>query len=434
MVHGLVIAGPAAAQGVVIQADGTVNTGYTETTQTVFVPDPMPNAADVRSTSTGTLFTELRPGLMLQSSSRRVTWRLGYLFGAILAADRDQPFTYTNQANAALVAELTKFTILSLTAALAQGGNSFLLGQRAADAGQPEIRAQGNPSLVTVSAGEMLAWEAGRHTTLQQALLGSMTAPQDNLGARNGSLTGSLSINQHLDERDAVGLEVRANASTLRPLPDLPAYPSYAASIRARWNRDFSLQWNGLVTAGVGEVFTDTGSRPLAIFPVASAAARYSFGGNAIGALEYTHDIATNLQVGTVSLTDQITARGVLTLDVEKMRVLAFSAGYLHNQPIGGASALVAASTGSAVQGDIGFTTALRKNLLATARYSVGYQFDQDGNLGPTLIHIFLVGITGRYTNTDQVVRPVPSRGQRVDGSDGQGFPVVVDAPVDPPP
>jgi hypothetical protein len=433
----LALAGRAAAQGVIYQADGTVNTGFTETSQSVAAPDPMPAPGDVRSTSTGTLFTEIRPGIMIQSGTPRVTWRLGYLFSGIVALASESSLGYTNQGNFALAAELSKFTIFTLNASAAQGGTSFLLGQQAADMGQPQIRAPGNPSLVTATAGELVAWEAGRHTNVTESVQGAMNAPQDDLSARNTSLTGSLSLNQQLDDRDIGGLEVRGNVSTLQPLQlGLAGYTSYASSIRLRWNRDISRQWNGFAAVGIGQEFTDTGSKPLAFFPVGQLAARYSFGSNAIGAIEYVHDIATNLQVGTVSLTDQLTARGSILFSVEKRRVLSFSTGFLHNQPIGDASILVVAATGDAVQGDVGFTTALSKNILATARYSVGYQFGQDstfGGFGPTLIQILFVGITGRYSNTEQFIRPVPTRGQRVDGSDGVGFPVVVDAPADTP-
>ena len=254
MVLGLVIGGRAAAQGVVYQADGSVNSGYTQATQSVVSPDPMPDPADVKSTSTGAFFTEIRPGILIQSGSPRVTWRVGYMFAGILSVTTDQSIAYTNQANLSLAAELTRFTTLTLLGSAAQGGSSFLLGQQAADAGQPQIRAPGNPSLITASVGETIAWEARKHTTLQQSLSAALSAPQDNFEARNSILTGALSLNQVVDPRDALGLELRASVSWLQELDmSLPAYKTTMNSVRARWNRDISQQWNAVASAGVND-------------------------------------------------------------------------------------------------------------------------------------------------------------------------------------
>jgi len=139
----LALAGRAAAQGVIYQLDGTVNTGYTETTQSLAAPDPMPGPGDARSTSTGTLFTEIRPGIMIQSGTPRVTWRAGYLFSGIIALASDSSLGYTNQGNLALAAELSKFTILTLAASAAQGGTvvpARPAGRRHGAAGDPRAR------------------------------------------------------------------------------------------------------------------------------------------------------------------------------------------------------------------------------------------------------------------------------------------------------
>ncbi|MEO7729970.1 MAG: hypothetical protein ABIY55_03290, partial [Kofleriaceae bacterium] len=151
---------------------------------------------------------------------------------------------------------------------------------------------------------------------------------------------------------------------------------------------------------------------------------------NTVAAIDFSHGTATNLQVGAISLTDKITARGIITLDPDVSRSLAFSAGFLHNEPLGEIDATVAAGTGNAVQGDAGFTTAISRRIIASVRYSVAYQFGQGGNLQPTLAHIFFIGITGSYRNAEGPTRALPARGNRVDGSDAEGFPVIVDKPT----
>jgi hypothetical protein len=207
-------------------------------------------------------------------------------------------------------------------------------------------------------------------------------------------------------------------------------YKSYTSSALVHWNHDISLNWNGMINAGVEQVFTDTGSKPLAFLPTGTLALHYSPQPDVGGGFEFSHGTATNLQVGSVSLTDSLTARGNLMLDARKARALTFSGGFLHNEPIGDINALVAAGTGNAVQVDAGFTTAIRLNVQASARYSLAYQFGQGGGIAPTLVHIFLVGVTASFKNTTRPVRPLPRRGRRVDGGDSVGFPVVEDAPT----
>jgi hypothetical protein len=314
--------------------------------------------------------------------------------------------------------------VLILSTAIAQGGTAFQLSQRAASEGTPELRAPGNPNTVTASLSEAVAWQARKYLQVQHSFLVAVTAPEDNLGGATSAFTGTLSLERPF-ERNVVGVQLRAELSRLSPvLADLDPYTSLSNAILGRWNHDFTPSWNGFVSAGIEQVYTDTGNRSLAFFPTGSGILRYS-AESAVGSLEWTHGSATNLQVGAVSLTDLVTARGILTIDAFKARALSFSAGFLHNAPIGEAAPTVAAATGNAIQGDAAFTTALSRRILASVRYSVAYQFDQSGGLQPTLAHIFYLGVTGSYSNTNQIQRPFPKLGQRVDGSDSQGFPVV---------
>ncbi len=415
---------PAAAQRTVYEADGTVNVGYTQTTRATFQADPMADPGDVPDSSVGGFFTEIRPGISMLAGSARFAWRFGYVFAGNLALDGDHTLGYSNQANAALAAQLTKYTLMTLNGSFAQGGTSALLSQQPAENGQPELRAPGNPNLLSVSVAEAIAWEVGRQTSLQHSVSANVSAPQNALGDRNSAVATTLSL-ERLYSRDTFGVEVRGSVSWLRPLQaGVTPYKSVTSSLLGRWNHDFSWQWNALVAAGVEQVFTDTGSRPLAFLPTGNASVRYTVG-NTVAAVDVTHGTATNLQVGSVSISDRVTARGVITLDADKQRMVSFSAGFLHNEPIGDASPLVAAGLGNAVQADAAFNTAITKKVLAQVRYSAAYQFGQGDNVGSTLAHVFLVGVTATYSNSDEGRRRLPGRGVRVDGGDAEGFPVV---------
>jgi hypothetical protein len=433
----LVVAGrPAAAQGTMIQLDGSVNVGATQTTQATFVADPNSDKEDIPASSVSTLYTELRPGIILQTGSPRLSWRFGYTFSGNISLAGEQVLAYSNQANGALIAELTKFTNLTVTGSAAQGGTSFLLSQQAADMGQPAIRAPGNPNLLSATLGEAVTWAIGRDLALQHSLIGALSAPQDALRDANTALNATLSL-EKLFTRDTAGIELHAGISWLTSLQaDTGSYTTTTSALLGRWNHDFTYAWNALVLGGVEQVFTDTGSKPLALLPTGSASVRYSANTTA-GGLELSHGTTTNLQVGSVAITDRLTARGSVTIDPIKARALSFSAGVLHNQPLGDVAAQVAAGTGNALQADAGFTTSIARNLLATARYSVAYQFGQGSGIGSTLAHIFLIGVTASYSNTNRIVRPLPLRGVRVDGSDSKGppdaddkgFPVIDEPP-----
>jgi hypothetical protein len=416
----------AVAQSVLVQADGALNVGYTQITQGTTQPDPNPQAPDVHQTQVSGLVTEFRPGILIQSGSPRLSWTAGYTFGANVAITGGQGASYSNQANVAAVASLTKFTTLTLSASFGQGGTTFLLSQTSAEAGQPALRAPGNPDTISATGVEAITWEAIPHVQVLHSLVASTSAPQDALDERSSSLTGSLAVERPFS-RDIPGIELRANISWLRPLQDsTPPYISLSNALLGRLNHDFSLSWNGFISLGVENVFTDTGSKALAFLPTGSASLRYTYGD--VGAsLEFRHGSATNLQVGAVSLTDQLTGRGVFILDPRSARVISFSAGFLRNTPIGEVSPAVSAGNGDAFQGDASFTTSLARNLLFNVRYSIAYQFDQGGDVPPSLAHIFLVGVTGRYSNTERQQLPLPVRGRRVDGTDSIGFPVVDD-------
>jgi hypothetical protein len=326
-----------------------------------------------------------------------------------------------------MAAELSKYTTLTVAGTFAQGASSFLIAQKAADKSTPEIRRTGNPDVISAAILESMGWAAGKHLTVRQGLSGSVSGPQDDFSERNAAWTFTLGLDREF-ERNTFGGEIRASMSWLRSLrSDVHLYHSVTNAIAGRWNHDFSVGWNGLFTAGLEQVYTDTGSEPLAFSPAGSATVRYA-AYNMIGAVSLSHGTATNLQVGSISLTDQVTVSGIFTLDPRVSRALSFSAGFLHNEPLGESSARVASGTGNAVQADAGFTTALSRNIVASARYSLSYQFDQV-KLEPALAHIFFLGVTGTYRNTEKPTRALPVRGQRVDGADGEGFPSVSDKP-----
>lgn len=406
---------PAFAETAVL-LDGAANLNLNETTAEVRNGEGSSASRTSRRVS-----AEVRPGLVLQFGSPRLAWRVGYLFAGSFNLYGEGSSSYSNAADVALAAELTKRSTLMVGGSLTQGSTLFQRSQRAADAGQPGFRAPGDPDRVTTMLSESFAWEASPETRLRQGIAATLSAPQSDLGLFSAEVAGAIGVD-HTFQRDAIGVELRPSFSWLRPLRvDEDAFASITNSLVGSWNRDLSRSWNGQVVAGVQQVATFAGSHPLAILPTGSLAAGCTVG-NAAGSLAFTHGAATNLETGTVSVSDAVVLRGVVDLDPLRVRVVSASAGFMHAEPLGETSARVAAGTGNSVQGDVGLVWELSPALLSTVRYSVAYQFGQAADLPSSLAHALLIGLTARYGNARQVP-PMPTPGRRVDGSDAVGFP-----------
>jgi hypothetical protein len=311
---------------------------------------------------------------------------------------------------------------MTWSAGFTQGSTSFQLTQKTADAGMPQVRAPDSPDLVTGSLTEAIGWEATEHLRLAQSVSALFSAPQDDLGQWAVTLVAPVSLDR-VYPRDAVGLEFRPSFSLLRPLDaGAAAYDNITNSLLARWNHDFAFRWNALFSAGIEQVLTLSGSYPLAILPTGGVTVQYLMQ-NAVGSFTYSHGAMTDLQTGTVAASDLVSVRGSLSLDPVRARQLSASAGFVHNEPIGLPPAAAAAGSGNAVQADVGLGWALSDTLVATARFTLAYQFGQGGGLQSALTSVVLIGVTARYQNI-RLFLPMPSLGgQRVDGADAVGFP-----------
>jgi len=95
----LAAARPAAAQMLEVEADGTLNIGYTQISQSTFQADPMAEPGDIPDDSSSRLFTEIRPGIALQVGRPRLSWRFAYQFSGILALEGSP--SYANQGTVA---------------------------------------------------------------------------------------------------------------------------------------------------------------------------------------------------------------------------------------------------------------------------------------------------------------------------------------------
>lgn len=409
----MVLGGSATAQ-TTWQAGAAADLGYSRTTGTSAV-------------TANRTYSDVRPSLALQFGSPRMVWRAACLFAGSITLRGEDPHSYSNQAELSLAAALTPRSTLSLHGAVTQGSTAFQISQRSADAGQPGFRAPGNPEQVSAALGESYVWEASARSRLQQGVTASLSAPQDSLGHYSAEITGSLGLDRSFGS-DSIGAELTSRASLLRPLTAQSGrYVSNTNALRGRWSRDFGRRWNGQLTAGVEQVLTFAGSYPLAVLPSGSLNINYFHGGAAgstaaAGSIGFHHGTMSDLQTGTMSVSDDVFLRGSIGFGATGRTRLSASAGFLSARPLGQSDARAAPGTGKAVQGDVGFVMGLSDALFATARYSAAYQFAQTAGLEPSLVHVVLVGLTATYGDTRRAA-PVPTQGSRVDGGDAVGFP-----------
>ncbi len=117
------------------------------------------------------------------------------------------------------------------------------------------------------------------------------------------------------------------------------------------------------------------------------------------------------LETGTLSESDEVVLRATMSLDPDRRRVLAGSAGFVSLRPPIVGPAVAAAST--ALRGDVGLVWGLSTWLQATVRYSISHQYWSGTS---STVHVLLAGLTFHFSNADRLP-PVPAPGQRVDGA-----------------
>jgi hypothetical protein len=398
-----ILAGRPAGAQTIFQADGSAGLGYTRTALT-----PLESRR---------LYAEVRPALVLRFGSPWLAWQAGYLFAGSLTLDGTGTSSYSNRLSLSLAADLSQKAALSASAVVTQGGSAFQLTQGAPEAGQPAFRAPGNPDLVTATVAEAFSWDPSPHLNLGQGLLASASAPQDSLRRASTSLTGSMTLDR-LFSQDAVGAALLPGFALLRPLAEgAPDVRIVTTSLIGSWNHDFNRTWNAQVTAGATHVVAVGPGHPTTVVPVGSLTGRY-LGNDSVVSLEVTRAVATNLQTGTESVSEEVTLRGGVSLDPIRQRQLGASVGFLRARSLGEVTPGAAAGSGKAAQGDVGLVWGLSDVLLATARYSIAYQFE--GAASESLVHVALVGITVRYSSAPYMP-PMPTPGRRVDRGDAVG-------------
>lgn len=355
---------------------------------------------------------EARPALVLQRESERVAWRAGYLFSGGLALGDGEGSSYANHLALTLGADLDDRTTLAVGFAATQGDAEFRLSQRPAAEGEPAFRAPESPAMVTTALEQTLAWQPTARLRLTQAARAATSAPQDDLGRASLDVAAPVGA-ERVFQRDELGVAWSPRLSVLRRLTGepAPAVRVVTNTLAGSWNHDFDPRWNAQATAGVEHVNRLGGDTPSRIQPAGTLVVRY-FAGDAEAALEYRHGATASLETGAMTLADEAVLRGIVSFG--RARQLAASTGWLRSRPLAGAEP----ARGDAVSGDVGLFWDLSEQLIASARYSVAYQFDAGAGVPSSLVHVAVVSLAARWGNSPYVPPVSVLGGGRVDGGD----------------
>ncbi len=357
---------------------------------------------------------EARPALTLQVGTPRLVWRAGYLLAYDLDAYGES--TSSHFASLSLAAEPSPRTLVTAGASFTQGGVAFRISQPPADAGRPALLDPGGGVLLTGTFRQTLGWEASPSLRLGQELRASQAARPDAFDDRNRTVAGLLRLDW-LRQSSSLGLGGGASLASLKPL-DSPSWQphldSWTCSLLGAWSLDVDERWSGQLTAGL-QLVRVVGQAPDALSPAGGLVIRYAAGpGEA--SLTAQHAILPMLETGTLSESDEVVLRATMSLDPDRRRVLAGSAGFVSLRPPIVGPAVAAAST--ALRGDVGLVWGLSTWLQATVRYSISHQYWSGTS---STVHVLLAGLTFHFSNADRLP-PVPAPGQRVDGSDSVRF------------
>jgi len=358
---------------------------------------------------------EALPALTLHFGSERIVLRARYLFSAALSLQGEGSSSYANLLGLSMAAQLTERSTATLSASASQGGTIFRLSQR--EVAQAELRPAGSASRVAGMAIQTLSWEAAPGLRLGQMAGAFFDAPQDALSAANAVYSGTLSADR-VFPRDSFGAIFTTRYAQLHPATDPlgPAVRAAAYSLQGNWNRDLDQEWNAQLTAGFEHVAGEGPSSPQL---VGSLAVRY-LAGKWTGAVQLRRGAAANLEVGSMSLSDEVVFHATHLLDFLPRGTASASAGYLHATPLRAAG--VAAGSGQAVSTDLGVSWDLWGPFQASLRYALSRALATSGTTTSTT-HILLGSVTYRYSTAEQTPSPVPTPGGRVDGGDGVRFP-----------
>ena len=421
------LATPATAR-VTFQFSGALNLGWTD--NVLNTPLARSGAPFPQSPAIADFFGDIRPSLVLTTSSSRVIQALIYTFSYTYFFRNSSANAYSNTlswSGAFLPSKRTDLLLTVLAAQTEQTTAGF-----ATDPSQPTLLLPGRINTASVSLREQLGIDAAQRLRVLQLLAFSGTIP---ISPRTLAPNLSADLGATVDYRwrkAALGLVLNVNyfyAFEVRGAGPIQGDGSidpnalltrdqgfFTNSLIARWRQDFGHFWSSELGLGVLHTITQQGSGSR-FGPAANAALRYLRPEAALS-LTYAHTTQPSPLLAQLFLSDTVALTASTPLGIESRITLTTTASYSYSRQLltdGGQGA-----AGHLVTADVSLNYMPIVGLSIYLRGQTSYQrgLDDTPTPLPTVRRdVILVGISGFYPATAAAI--VPRRqGTRVDGSD----------------
>lgn len=368
-------------------------------------------------------FSQLSPGVLFTSETRRMIQVASYTFTANLFVSHTEANSYSNDLAWNSIYSLSAVSELGLSAGASNGRiNTFNLQSAASDTGLDQLP-NGGVSFVSADVSQFLRRELTRAWRAQQRSAFRVFKPIGD----SSSLGTNLSWNntagvQHSWQYDSLGLDMRADFTRFGTAVGTESNKQLTVGPNLRYLHDFTDSLSGELGAGAVLVVQadDFGQRIAQ--PVATAAVRYiREGGRA--EVAYRHSVAPNLFVAQTTVNDEVSLRAGLPVPFVDRAAISGSVGYQQGRIVDVQMGGLIGST-KLFLADVAASWSPNESLAVSLRYQ---RFDQLRSQAATATsrsyarNQVLLSLSGRYPSRDAAT--VPSRlDARVDESNEQNL------------
>jgi hypothetical protein len=304
VVASLLLAPSVRAQDVSAQGVFTASIGYTD--NVAFTPEP---SEESPAEPEADIFSVLSPGVVVTYARPRSLYRFNYLFTTNLFFTHPEGNTVGNLVGLASRFETTETTSLILSVGAEQGQlNQVTIGGASAGSAV-DFLAPTDAVYFRLTAGQGFEKALTPDTTFFQSLAGSIYLPIDQ--DRAYTVDGTLGVSRQWENDTGTltaGVGYTQFENGFIATEPVDATHQLLNRITASWVHQYSEHWFHQLDLGVLLAMTLNEGGGRLVHPVGLAAVRY-LRPEAQASLEYSHNAAPNVFLGTNLLSDSVVLR-----------------------------------------------------------------------------------------------------------------------------
>lgn len=364
------------------------------------------------------MFSQLSPGVLFTSETRRMIQVASYTFSANLFVNHTEANSYSNDLAWNSIYSLSAVSELGLSAGASNGRiNTFNTLGSASDTGLEQLPNNG-VSFVSANVGQFYRRELTRAWRMQQRSALRMFKPiGDNATVGTNLYWNNTAGIQHAWQYDSLGLDMRADYTLFGSTAGVESNKQITVGPSLRYLHDFTDTLSSELSGGTVLVVQadDLGQRIAQ--PVGTAALRYIRGGGR-AEIAYSHSVVPNLFVAQTTANDEVSLRAGLPVPFVSRAAITGSVGYQRGRIVDTQMGDLVGST-KLFLADVAASWSPSEALAVSLRYT---RFDQLRSQVVTdtsrsyARNQVLLSLSGRYPTRDAAT--IPSRlDARVDES-----------------